>query len=91
MWLSYLLRKFATKVIARPIRRQLAAFEAATCQPQEMQEALLRRILAHHADTISDGTITSTIFAPSQIIAGTWTSPATNTSSRTSTASAGAT
>ena len=36
---SFSLRKFATKVIAHPIRSQLAAFEAATYQPQEVQEA----------------------------------------------------
>jgi hypothetical protein len=39
------------KVIARPVRRHLAAFEAATHHPQQVQEALLRRILAYHADT----------------------------------------
>src|SRR5262245_47207253 len=37
--------------IARPIRRQIAAFEAATQRPREAQEELLRRILAYHADT----------------------------------------
>jgi hypothetical protein len=39
------------KIVAWPVRRHLAAFEAATAQPREVQEALLRRILAHHADT----------------------------------------
>jgi hypothetical protein len=39
------------KVLAPPVRRRLAAFEAATHQPQQTQEALLRRILARHADT----------------------------------------
>ncbi len=39
------------KVVARPVRRNLTAFENATHQPREVQEALLRRVLAHHADT----------------------------------------
>jgi hypothetical protein len=39
------------KVVATPVRRQLRAFEAATHHPREVQEALLRRILAYHADT----------------------------------------
>jgi hypothetical protein len=39
------------KVLARPVRRHLNAFEAATHHPQQVQEDLLRRILAHHADT----------------------------------------
>ncbi len=39
------------KVVARPVRRHLLAFEAATPQPQLVQEALLRRILTRHADT----------------------------------------
>ncbi len=38
-------------LIARPIRRQIAAFEAATQRPRATQEELLRRILAYHADT----------------------------------------
>src|SRR5262249_25817534 len=39
------------KVVAWPVRRQLAAFEAATHRPRELQEALLQRILAAQADT----------------------------------------
>jgi hypothetical protein len=39
------------KLIARPIRRNLAAFEAATHDPRAVQESLLRRVLAHQADT----------------------------------------
>jgi hypothetical protein len=39
------------KVVARPVRRHLAAFEAATHRPREVQEALLKDILARHADT----------------------------------------
>ncbi len=47
----WLLRKFLGKLIALPVRRQLAAFEAATHNPREVQEALLRRILAAQTDT----------------------------------------
>ena len=43
---SFLLRKVGRKLIARPIRRRLACFEAATHRPREVQEALLRDILA---------------------------------------------
>jgi hypothetical protein len=39
------------KLAAWPVRRQLAAFEAATQQPRSVQEELLRRILAFQADT----------------------------------------
>jgi hypothetical protein len=39
------------KILARPVRRHLNAFEAATHRPREVQEALLRRVLAFHADT----------------------------------------
>jgi hypothetical protein len=39
------------KVIARPVRWKLNAFEAATHHPQAVQETLLRRILARQADT----------------------------------------
>lgn len=46
-----LLRTIVGKIIARPIRRQLAAFETATQRPREVQEALLQRILRYHADT----------------------------------------
>jgi hypothetical protein len=45
------LRKFVLKAVARPVRRQLAAFEAATHHPQALQENLLDRILKRHADT----------------------------------------
>ncbi|HEY7309400.1 MAG TPA: GH3 auxin-responsive promoter family protein [Gemmataceae bacterium] len=47
----YVLKKVFLKLIARPIRRRLAVFEAATCQPREVQEALLRDILEHQAAT----------------------------------------
>jgi hypothetical protein len=46
-----LLRKIIGKIVAWPVRRQLAAFEAATCRPREVQEELRRRILAYHQDT----------------------------------------
>src|SRR5262249_40414646 len=39
------------KIVATPVRRQLAQFEAATCHPREVQEALLRRILTYQART----------------------------------------
>jgi GH3 auxin-responsive promoter len=39
------------KLVAWPVRRRLAEFEAATHRPREVQEALLRDILAHQADT----------------------------------------
>jgi hypothetical protein len=39
------------RVVQRPVLRHLAAFEQASRRPREVQEALLRRILAHQADT----------------------------------------
>jgi hypothetical protein len=48
---GWLLRKVAGKIAALPVRRHLAAFEAATHRPREVQDALLRRILTYHADT----------------------------------------
>jgi hypothetical protein len=47
----FVLRKVVLKLIARPIRRRLAQFEAATHCPQQVQEALLRDILAHQSAT----------------------------------------
>jgi hypothetical protein len=49
--LTRLLRYTVGKIIALPLRRQLAAFEAATCRPREVQEKLLSRILRRQADT----------------------------------------
>ncbi len=49
--LRFLVRRVAGKLIAVPIRRRLALFEAATHRPREVQDALLRGILAHHQDT----------------------------------------
>src|SRR5437660_2684458 len=48
---NWLLRKVLGKIVAFPVRRQLAAFEAATHRPREVQEALRQRILAAQADT----------------------------------------
>jgi hypothetical protein len=39
------------KLVTWPVKRQLRRFETATQQPREVQEALLHRILAAHADT----------------------------------------
>lgn len=47
----FLLRKVVLKLIARPIRRRLAQFEAATHDPRQVQETLLRDILAHQSTT----------------------------------------
>jgi hypothetical protein len=46
-----LLRKIGAKIIAGPIKRRLAQFEAATHDPRRAQEALLTDILRHQADT----------------------------------------
>jgi hypothetical protein len=39
------------KILRQPVLHRIAAFTRATQQPQQVQEALLRRILARHADT----------------------------------------
>jgi hypothetical protein len=49
--LRWLLRNVLLKVVAFPIRRQLAALEAATHRPRETQDELRQRILAYHANT----------------------------------------
>jgi hypothetical protein len=49
--LTFLLHRVAGKLVALPVRRRLAQFEAATHRPRDVQEALLRGILAHHAPT----------------------------------------
>ena len=49
--LRFLLKKVVLKAIARPIRRRLNQFEAATHHPREVQEALLHDILRHQAPT----------------------------------------
>jgi hypothetical protein len=48
---NWLLRNVIVKLAARPVRRQLAAFEEATLRPREVQEELLRYILTFHRDT----------------------------------------
>src|SRR5712664_3628939 len=49
--LTRFLLKMIGKIVRRPVLRHLAAFEQATHKPREVQEALLRRILAFQADT----------------------------------------
>lgn len=49
--LTRFLLKMIGKVVRRPVLRHLAAFEAATHRPREIQEALLRRIIAFQTDT----------------------------------------
>ncbi len=49
--MQFFVRKVAGRVVAAPIRRRLALFEAATHRPREVQEALLHGILARHKDT----------------------------------------
>jgi hypothetical protein len=49
--LQWLIRNVFGKIAARSVRRRLNAFEEATKSPREVQDALLRRILAHHAQT----------------------------------------
>jgi hypothetical protein len=49
--LPFLLQRVAGKLVAYPVRRRLAEFEAATHRPRAVQEALLRGILARQADT----------------------------------------
>ncbi|HEV3119720.1 MAG TPA: GH3 auxin-responsive promoter family protein [Gemmataceae bacterium] len=46
-----LLRYVIGKIVATSIRRQVRAFEAATREPRQVQEALLKRILTFQADT----------------------------------------
>src|SRR5881392_169719 len=50
-WLGKFLINRLGKVIATPVRWKLNAFEAATHHPEEVQQALLRRILDNQADT----------------------------------------
>ncbi len=49
--MKHFLLRMLGKVVKRPVLRHLVAFEQATCRPQEVQEALLRRILARHRQT----------------------------------------
>lgn len=51
-WLSGLARWYPIRrLLGWPIRRQLAAFDNAAREPQQVQEEVLRRILAQQADT----------------------------------------
>src|SRR5947209_4730572 len=49
--LKRLLLPVVGKVLKYVLRRHVRAFDAATHDPRAVQEALLRRILAYHADT----------------------------------------
>lgn len=50
MW-QWLFRNVLGKLVAMPVRRRLRAFEDATHHPQEVQQAVLQRILAGQALT----------------------------------------
>ena len=49
--LRFLLTRVVLKAVAIPARRRLAQFEAATMDPQRMQEAVWRDIIAAQAGT----------------------------------------
>ena len=49
--LRVLLRQVVLRVVAPPVRRRLHQFEAATHDPQSVQEAVLADVLAHQAGT----------------------------------------
>ncbi len=49
--LRFLVYRVAIRAIAIPVRRRLAQFEAATTDPQVIQEAILRDILAEQSET----------------------------------------
>src|SRR5438105_3333436 len=49
-WLGRFLINRLGKVIATPVRWKLNAFEAATHHPEEVQQALLRRLLDHQTE-----------------------------------------
>ena len=49
--LRRLLLKIAGKIVARPIRRRIAAFQEATKNPESLQSALLEEIMRSQADT----------------------------------------
>jgi hypothetical protein len=50
--LKFLLHRVVGKLVALPVRRRLAQFEVATHRPREVQEALLRDILAYQTATV---------------------------------------
>lgn len=49
--LKFLMRKVVLRAVAIPVERRLAQFETATQDPQRVQEAVLRDILAAQVDT----------------------------------------
>jgi hypothetical protein len=49
--LEFLFRRVIGKIVAIPVRRRLARFEAATHNPEVVQQALLLDLLRYHADT----------------------------------------
>ena len=49
--LHWVIRKILGRIAVIPIRKRLAAFELATHAPRQVQEDLLRRLLARQADT----------------------------------------
>src|SRR5260370_787278 len=49
--LRFLLRRVVGKLLAVPVRRRLAAFDAATHDPRRVQQALLLDLLRYQADT----------------------------------------
>ena len=49
--LRRILKYWVGKILARPLHRKFAAFEAACQDPQRTQEELLRRIVEFHRDT----------------------------------------
>jgi hypothetical protein len=49
--LRWIFRNVIGKLVAMPVRRRLAAFEAATHHPREVQDELLRSLLARQTDT----------------------------------------
>src|SRR5271163_2869851 len=49
--LEYLVRKVIGRIVAFPVRRRLAKFEAATHDPAAVQQALLLDLLRYHAGT----------------------------------------
>ena len=55
LWGRDMLRRFVQywvgKVVARPLHRKFAAFEAACQDPQRTQDELLRSIVEFHRDT----------------------------------------
>ncbi|MFM7149059.1 MAG: GH3 auxin-responsive promoter family protein, partial [Gemmataceae bacterium] len=49
--LNFLLRKVVLKGVGIPVRRRLARFEAASCDPRRVQQAVLTDILRVQSQT----------------------------------------